>query len=677
MPNRLAAAQSPYLRQHQDNPVDWYPWGEEALSRARSLNRPILLSIGYSACHWCHVMAHESFEDQATADLMNRDFVSIKVDREERPDLDDVYQQAIQLLGRQGGWPLTVFLTPEGVPFYGGTYFPREGRYGLPAFARILEGVAEAFRERRAEVERSGQELLHVLAGLTEPRQSDAGSGSFPQAVNRLLQRVDFDQGGFGSAPKFPHTMVLEALMRAVRDSGAQASAARTVVLQALSAMADGGIHDQLGGGFHRYSTDAAWRVPHFEKMLYDNALLAPLYLSAFQLTGEQRFADVARGIFEFLDGELCIGGAFASSLDADSDGTEGRFYVWTRTELLEVLGPALGERMCQQLGVGETGNFEEVPGASVLTRPRTAPGEAEDSEEVREGKRRLLAARAKRTRPFRDDKIIAGWNALAVSALARGSAVLDDAILLGRARRAMEALRAQLRDEAGNWMRSALDGPSGIPAFSEDYAALAVAHLDLFDAAWDPEDLQQARELATILLDRFYLPQLGAMTLVSETAEPLVFRPLSVFDNAIPGATGLGLTAFQRLAALTGDARFERAAKEIVERQSTGVTENPFGFGQLLCGIHDQGLAPLELVIVGDRHLPHTRALLQQARRVFEPTLLTVVYPSGYPLPDLAKSLVEGREHQPEPTAFLCRGASCLPPITDPAKLYEALRAP
>jgi uncharacterized protein YyaL (SSP411 family) len=670
MPNRLAAAQSPYLRQHKDNPVDWYPWGEEALTRSRSLNRPILLSIGYSACHWCHVMAHESFEDQATADLMNRDFVSIKVDREERPDLDDVYQQAIQLLGRQGGWPLTVFLTPEGVPFYGGTYFPREGRYGLPAFSRILEGVAEAFRDRRAEVERSGQELLRVLAGLSEPRPSDGESGSFPQAVNRLLQRVDFDQGGFGSAPKFPHTMVLEALLRAVRDGGAQASAARTVVLQALSAMADGGIHDQLGGGFHRYSTDSAWRVPHFEKMLYDNALLAPLYLSAFQLTGEQRFADVARGIFEFLDSELCIGGAFASSLDADSDGTEGRFYVWTRAEVLEVLGPALGERMCQELGVGETGNFEEVPGASVLTRRR----DAEDSAEIREGKQRLMAARAKRTRPFRDDKIIAGWNALAVSALARGSAVLDDAILLGRAHRAMEALRAQLRDEAGNWMRSALDGPSGIPAFSEDYAALAVAHLDLFDAAWDPEDLQQARELAIVLLDRFYAPKLGAMTLVSETAEPLVFRPLSVFDNAIPGGTGLGLMAFQRLAALTGDARFERAAKEIVERQSAGVTENPFGFGQLLCGIHDQGLAPLELVIVGDRHLPHTRALLQQARRVFEPRLLTVVYPSGYPFPDLAKALVEGREHQPEPTAYLCRGASCLPPITDPAKLFDAL---
>jgi uncharacterized protein len=679
MPNRLAAAQSPYLRQHQDNPVDWYAWGDEALGRAKSEDRPILLSIGYSACHWCHVMAHESFEDAATAELMNRDFVCIKVDREERPDLDDVYQQAIQLLGRQGGWPLTVFLTPEGVPFYGGTYFPREGRYGLPAFERILSGVAEAYRERRSEVEGSGQELLRVLAGLTARSESSEAQGApsggtFAQAVTRLLQRVDWDQGGFGGAPKFPHTMALEALLRAVHDGGSQAAAAGTALRQALRAMADGGIHDQLLGGFHRYSVDAAWRVPHFEKMLYDNALLAPLYLAAFQLTGETRYAEVARGIFDFLEAELRVGDAYASSLDADSEGVEGKFYVWTRAEVLAVCGPKLGERMCAALGVTEEGNFEEVPKASVLSH---RGGDGPEPAELREGRRMLLAARGKRARPFRDDKILAGWNALTVSALARGAAILDDAELLRRARRVMNALVSQLRDGSGRWMRSALNGPSGIAAFSEDYAALALAYLDLFEASWDVADLREAAALASALIDRFYLPELGAMALAPSDSVPLVHRPVSLYDNAVPGATGLGLTVLQRLYALTGEARFGEVARELVERHAGAVAENPFGFGQLLCGIHDDAQPPVELVIVGEPADPRTRALIAQARRVYSPQLMTIVYPSGRPTAGIARSLWEGREERAVPTAFVCRGASCLPPITEPAELFEALRAP
>ncbi len=672
MPNRLASAQSPYLRQHQENPVDWYVWGKEALERATTEDRPILLSIGYSACHWCHVMAHESFENPDTAALMNQEFVCIKVDREERPDLDDVYQQAIQLLGRQGGWPLTVFLTPAGVPFYGGTYFPPESRHGLPSFQRVLTGVAEAFRERRGEVESSGQELLRVLQTLGEGRPGDKpAAGTFDQAVTRLLQRVDWENGGFGSQPKFPHTMVLEALLRAAHNEGKQASAAREVVRQALAAMADGGIHDQLLGGFHRYSVDAGWRVPHFEKMLYDNALLAPLYLSAFQLSGDPRFAEAARGIFDFMEAELRVGDAYASSLDADSDGAEGRFYLWTKAEIVALAGPNLGERLCAALGVTAEGNFEEDPGENVLSWHGDSKG---DDEALRRGKRLLLDARAKRPRPFRDDKVLLGWNALAVSALAKGGAILDDPALIERARRTLDMLETHLRDGSGGLVRSFLNGPSDVPAFSEDYAALALAHLDLFEVAWRSADLARAKELGHALIDRFYLADLGAMALAAADGVPLVHRSLSLYDNAVPGATGLALSLFLRLHALTEEARFAETAKAIVERQAGAVAENPFGFGQLLCGLYDDAHVPVELIVTGDPADPRTRALLQPLRDLYAPNRMTVVFPAGKAPADLARSLWEGKEGFTEPTAFVCRGMTCLPPITDPQKLRSAL---
>jgi uncharacterized protein len=672
MPNRLAQERSPYLQQHQNNPVDWFPWGPEALERAKTEDRPILLSIGYSACHWCHVMAHESFENPEIAALMNSLFVNLKVDREERPDLDDVYQHAIQLLGRQGGWPLTVFLTPAGVPFFGGTYFPDQDRHGLPAFEKILRGVAQAFRERRAEVETSGRQLLSALHSLQEPPTPGlATPKDFGLAVSRLLGRVDEEHGGFGSAPKFPNTMGLEVLLRSAALDGNER--AGQAVHQALARMADGGIHDQLGGGFHRYSVDEAWAVPHFEKMLYDNALLANLYLAAHQWSAAPRYLDVARGILDYLGREMTDGGGgLYSSQDADSAGPDGRieegeFYVWTRAQIEAVVGPALAPRLWDLLGVTAAGNFEGT-GRSVLSR-HGAP----DSEAAA-GLQKLLSAREARPRPFRDEKILAAWNGLALSATARGAQLLGDQKLADRARAIGSFVRGHLMP--GGELRRAFLGEAGqVPAFAEDLALLAVGFLDLYDTLFEVRDLDLARKLIDALLEDCLEEERGAMAVASRRAEKLVHRPLSLYDNAIPSATSAGLEALQRLGWLTGESRYRAAAEKLVRSQVSPMTQNPFGFGNLLCGLDRHLRGPVEIVVVGRLDDPRTRALLAAVSAVYLPNRALVAFAPGAPPTQIDPLLWKGRESSPLPTAFVCRDRTCLAPIQDPQELPAALR--
>ncbi|MHB1847305.1 MAG: thioredoxin domain-containing protein [Deltaproteobacteria bacterium] len=667
MPNRLAECQSPYLRQHAHNPVDWYPWGPEALALAKSLDRPLLVSIGYSACHWCHVMERESFEDPETAALMNRTLVCVKVDREERPDLDDVYQHAVQLLGRHGGWPLTMFLAPDGTPFFGGTYFPKESRHGMPSFRRILEGVSEAFRLRRREIDLQGRQLLETLRELGAPKGTPgvATEQRFSLATARLLSRVDPVHGGFGSAPKFPNAMDLEALWRAGLLGRAEA---REATLRALAAMAAGGIHDQLGGGFHRYSTDERWLVPHFEKMLYDNALLAPLYASAFLETGDGRSREVLQGIFDWMAREMTSPeGALYATQDADSEGEEGRFFAWSPDEIRAAVGDeAVAQPLCATLGVTLAGNFE---GKNVLTLKAGWP------RELRPWRETLFAAREQRVHPFRDEKVIASWNGLAISALARGALALSAPALLGRARAAMAFVRGRLTDPSGRLLRSYLGAPAPILAFAEDHAFLAVAAIDLYEAGLEPADLTWARALTDALLARFWSEADAAFFVTASDAEPLVHRPLSLYDNAIPSATSMGLEALQRLAALTGDGHYREVADQIVRRHLDSMEENPFGFGRLLCGLDRHLRGPIEIVLAGPRSDPRTQALHAAAGTVELPNRLIAHVEPGSSPAWFDRPLWEGRTAPPVPTAYVCRAGSCLAPVTDPAALPAALK--
>ena len=677
MPNRLAAERSPYLLQHQGNPVDWYAWGPEALERARTEDRPILLSIGYSACHWCHVMAHESFENPRIAALMNESFVNIKVDREERPDLDDVYQHAIQLLGRQGGWPLTVFLTPAGVPFFGGTYFPDQDRHGLPAFDKILRGIAEAYRDRRAEVETSGRQLLAALKSLQDPGPAElATAKDFALAVSRLLGRVDDRHGGFGTAPKFPNTMALEVLIRSAPHDGRDR--ARQAVHHALTAMADGGIHDQLGGGFHRYSVDQGWIVPHFEKMLYDNALLASLYLNAYQWSGEARYREVAASTLAYLTREMTdASGGLYSSQDADSAGSdghveEGRFYVWTRAQIEAVVGATRAPKLCDFLGVEAQGNFEDSD-ETVLTRHGAFDPAIEPA--IENDLRALFRARQQRSAPFRDEKILASWNGLALSALARGSQVLDDQSLAKSAAAVGSFVRNRLMP-GGELRRSFLGGePGRTLAFAEDFALLAVGLIDLYETTFDPRDLALARTLVDSLVADCFVEENGAMAIASRRGEALVHRPLSLYDNAVPSGTSAGLEALQRLAWLTGETRYREVAEALVRAQVSAMAQNPFGFGNLLCGLDRHLRGPVEVVVVGALDDPRTRALLAVVHGVYLPNRALVVFPPGSAPEGIDRALWEGREAAPVPTVFVCRNRTCLAPIEDPQKLPDALR--
>jgi uncharacterized protein len=676
MPNRLSAETSPYLLQHAHNPVDWYAWGPEALERAKREDRPIFLSIGYAACHWCHVMERESFENPETAALMNRDFVSIKVDREERPDLDDVYMAAVQAMTGSGGWPMSVFLTPDLRPFFGGTYFPPDDRHGLPGFPRVLASVADAYRSRRSEIEQQAGLLadhlraqLSVNAGDRDPerRQLDA-------AVARIGASFDAVNGGFGSAPKFPAPMVIEFLFRSWHRSGDEAVLG--MATRTLDAMGDGGINDHLGGGFARYSTDAQWLVPHFEKMLYDNALLAHAYVEAFRATGLDRYARVARETLDFMLAELLTDdGGFASALDADSEGVEGRFYVWPDDEFRRVLADAgvpAGDvqALATTWGVSPAGNWE---GVNILHRPASGAGVA-SSELLERGRAALLAARSLRTRPARDDKQLAAWNGLALRALGHAALVLREPRYADATRHLVAFTVEQLvRDEDRLW-RTSREGRAHTPGFCEDSMAVADGLLAAHAALGDAEPLLLARRLVDGALRDFWDADAGTFVDTSDEHDRTVARPRGLVDNAVPSANSMAADVLQRIALLTGEDVYADRARSILRAVAPALDRQPSAFGRMLCAADRSLGEPLDVVVAGDSDAAEARALREVAAAPYEPDLvITSVRDDD---PQATWPLYSGKAAGARAaTAFACRGHACDEPTGDPARLEALVR--
>ena len=677
MSNRLAGATSPYLQQHADNPVDWYPWGEEALARARAENRPILLSIGYSACHWCHVMAHESFEDPDVAAAMNDAFVNIKVDREERPDLDQIYQTAHALLTRRsGGWPLTMFLTPDGEPFFGGTYFPRDGRYGLPGFLELLPRVANAYRQQGDRLAEQSARLTEAMAGL-EPA---GGAVHWPKdapalALAALKLSFDPNDGGFGSAPKFPHSAELEFCLRAYASAGD--ADALTIVRTTLDHMADGGIHDQLGGGFCRYSVDAQWTIPHFEKMLYDNGPLLALYADLARVTGERRHADVARDIVGWLVREMrAPDGAFYSSLDADSEGEEGRFYVWTPDEARALASPDEWAVAAPYWGLDAPPNFEGHAWNLRVTQPLERVAERlaiclPDAQTRLAGARAALsAARAKRVRPGRDDKILTSWNALAIAGLARAARAVDEPRWADLAFAAADAVkRTAWRD--GRLFATRRGERAELNAYLDDYAFLLAALLELMQTRFRREDFEWARALADALLERFEDRERGGFWFTSHDHERLFHRTKPGHDNATPAGNGMAASALVAFGHLASDVRYIDAGQRVVELFAPGLTESPAGHSSMLAALSALAAPPATVLLAG---AADTCAAWQRTlERTYRPGAR--VFNLGS-MRDVPQALAKGATPVAGAAAWVCVGTACLPPVTTVGAIEDALRS-
>jgi len=675
--NLLAGETSPYLLQHARNPVDWYPWGPEALERARREDRPILLSIGYAACHWCHVMEHESFEDPDTAALMNQWFVNIKVDREERPDLDSIYMQAVQAMTGQGGWPMTVFLTPDGLPFYGGTYFPPAERHGMPSFKRVLAAIHDAYRSRRESVEATTSQLRTLFSAGGEAASGDApDAGSLEGAYRSLARDFDMQLGGFGRAPKFPPSMSLDFLLRYWARTGTEF--ARDMSLRSFRAMARGGIYDQVGGGLARYSVDERWLVPHFEKMLYDNALFARLGVRLWQATGDEEARRVTRETLVWVEREMTsTEGGFYSSLDADSEGHEGRFYVWDDEEFSTLLGhdaPLLRDYW----GVTPAGNFEGRNILHVGLEPSMVArrhGVSLDSleEAVGRGRRVLYDERARRVWPGLDDKVIAAWNGLMLSAVAEAARVFDDEALHSLALRNGAFLRERLvRD--GRVARSTRAGIVKDVGFLDDHAAVALAFLELHAMTLDRRWLADAMEIADRTVERFFDADRQLFFDTPNDHEELITRPRDITDNAMPSGTSLVADLLLRLSVITGEARGAQLAESILSGVSEAMARHPSAFGHLL-GVADMAIhGATELVLVGRRGSAPLASLSRGVAGAFAPSL---VLAGGEPDPSGPLALLRGRTAPEDGAmAYLCRGYACEAPTSDPLELGAQLAA-
>jgi uncharacterized protein len=675
MPNRLAHETSPYLLQHADNPVDWHPWSGEALERAQRENKPILLSIGYSACHWCHVMAHESFEDEPTAALMNERFVNIKVDREERPDIDAVYMQAVQAMTGQGGWPMTVFLTPDGVPFYGGTYFPKDERLGIPSFTHILTAVSDAYRQRPADVARSAASVREMYdAAREEARSAGPLTGDMLDRAHRLLaEQYDARNGGFDGAPKFPQTMSLEFLLRYWARGGPEH--ALEMVTHSFRQMARGGIYDQIGGGFARYSTDARWLVPHFEKMLYDNALLTSLGIHLWQATGDDEIARVVRETVDWALREMrSAEGGFYSALDADSEGHEGKFYVWSESELDAALGGD-APTLRAYWGVTPDGNFEGRNILFVAAGDRRAFARRFDlSEEqlddvIRRGRATLYDVRAMRVWPGRDDKILASWNGLMVRAIAEAARAFDEPRYRAAAIDGGTFLFEKLvRD--GRVLRSFKNGDARIQGYLEDHASVGLAALALYELTFDKTWLDRARAVNDAMVRWFWDDATNAFYDTPADHEQLITRPREVTDNATPSGTSLAAELLVKLAELLHDVGARRRATWIVETLAPAIARYPMAFGHVL-GVADMLVnGAVELAIVGDPAADDFRALERAAAEHYVPAL---VIAGG--APDDSIALLEGRTARDgRATAYVCRNYACQQPVVSADALVAQL---
>ena len=680
MPNRLSQETSPYLLQHSDNPVDWYPWGDEALSRARDEDRPILLSIGYSACHWCHVMERESFENEEIASLMNENFVNIKVDREERPDLDAVYMEAVQMLTGSGGWPMTVFLTPEGRPYYGGTYFPPEDRQGMPGFPRLLAAASQAYRTNKGEIERVTRQLADQMGR----------SGQMPRGVNPLTTEVmhtaysqlatQFDHlnGGFGNAPKFPQPMTPEFMLR-YHQHGFNLRALEMVQLT-LQKMAYGGIYDQVGGGFHRYSTDAYWLVPHFEKMLYDNALLARLYLHAWQITSNPLYRRITEETLDYVLREMTdTAGGFYSAQDADSEGVEGKFFVWTPDELRAALGPD-AELVMGYYGVTDRGNFE---GANILNVPKhpedyadeRGVSEGELSEAVQRARATLLEIREQRIHPLLDDKVLTGWNGLMLRSFAEAGAALNRADYLDAARSNAAFLLDSMRDENGRILRTWRNGQAKLLGYLEDYACLADGLLALHEATLESRWLREANVVAEGIIELFWDDAVGGFYDTGSDHESLMIRPRDVFDNAQPCGGSVATDVLLRLAIITGNDDFATKAATPIRALQPLLGRAPSATGHWLGALDFYVSLPKEVVIVGPADGEITRSMLEEVGKRYLPNRVVVGVgdPSSPPLGN--SPLLEQRVMQDgAPTAYVCQHYVCQLPVTTAEALAAQL---
>ncbi|HYI16590.1 MAG TPA: thioredoxin domain-containing protein [Thermomicrobiales bacterium] len=673
MSNRLANETSPYLLQHKDNPVDWYSWGEEALALARAEDRPILLSIGYSACHWCHVMEHESFENPAIAALMNEHFVSIKVDREERPDLDSLYMMAVQMMTGHGGWPMTVFLTPDGRPFYGGTYYPPEDRGPMPGFPRILTAVAAAYRDKRDQLEESASNITNHLQQHFEhdPESGVLNPSLLDEAARNLAGQFDRVNGGFGGAPKFPSPMAVELLLRVYART--RAERALQMAEFTLDKMGRGGLYDQIGGGFHRYAVDAIWLVPHFEKMLYDNAQLAHVYTIAWQLTGEPFYRAIADETFAYVLAEMTApGGGFYSTQDADSEGEEGKFYAWTVAELREVLGAEDGDRVAGLLGVTERGNFE---GSNVLSIPNVADRMTWRSEEIAPLRRKLYEARSKRVWPGRDEKVLTSWNGMMLRAFATAAWVFDDEQYAEVGRSNARFVREHLYRD-GKLLRTWKDGRAKLNGYLEDYANFIDGLLALYGATFEIEWLRFATELARTMLGEFY--QDGRFYDTGVTHEALVTRPRDAYDSATPSGNSVACDVLLRLAHLTGDTSFSQVATDVLGGFGRAASESAHGYARLLSAV-DVAVGPsAEVAVVGDPAAGDTQALLDTLRDEFLPrSVVAVVAPSELEEQAAFIPLFAGREQQGgQATAYVCLNYACQLPTIEPEVMLEQLQA-
>jgi len=672
MANRLATESSPYLLQHAENPVDWYPWGDAAFECARGEDRPVLLSIGYSACHWCHVMAHESFESPEIASLMNALFVSIKVDREERPDVDSVYMSAAQAMGIQGGWPLTVFLTPAGLPYFGGTYFPPDDRPGLRGFPSVLQAAAAAYHANRDEVGAMGERVREAVTPSQLPPAGEPTAALLDAAARKLAGETDRAHGGFGAAPKFPHPQALDLMLRRYRVMGEVAL--RDAAVLTLDAMARGGIHDQVGGGFHRYSVDARWTVPHFEKMLYDNALLAPVYLHAYQVSGREDLLEASTRTLDYLCRELRLpGGAFAASQDADSPGGEGAFFVWTPAQLRDALGVDDGALAARIFGVVEGGNFEH--GTTVLSMPyplaQVARSIGLDERVLRDRlediRTRLRTARASRAAPERDGKVITAWNGLAIRAFAEAGAALERPDYVAVARACAEfVLEHLVRDGVVHriWNR----GEARIIGFLDDAANLGDALLTLYEATGEPGYFSAALGLCERIVEQ-HRDADGSYFDTAADSEPLIVRPRTIDDNPVSAGQSVAAALFCRMHAFTGEERWLLRAMEIIAPLATVVARAPLAVAGLAAAM-ELAVGPMrEVAIAGDPADARTRALLDVARRRFDPLRVLAWGPAG----DVP--LLRGRGPlDGAPAAYVCRGFVCRAPVTGVAELEAEL---
>jgi len=678
--NRLIHETSPYLLQHAHNPVDWYPWGEEALSRAKKEDKPILLSIGYSSCHWCHVMEKESFENEAIAQLMNERFINIKVDREERPDLDEVYMNAVQVMTGSGGWPMTVFLTPDLVPFHAGTYFPPEDRMEMPGFPKVLTTISNYYSAHRGEVKKMEQQMIHALHQIVEiqPTPGKLDPNILQKAFDEIERQFDPINGGFGKAPKFPNSMTLSFLLRHWKATGEKE--ALRVVEVSLEKMANGGIYDHLGGGFHRYSVDERWLIPHFEKMLYDNGLLSRTYFEAYQATQKERYLRVGEEILQYVLREMrSPEGGFYSTQDADSEGEEGKYFVWTRDEIKELLGKEKGTPFCAYYGVSPQGNFEKKASVLNIASPLKKVSESysipiPELEKLLEGGRRVLfAEREMRVKPGRDEKVLTSWNGLMISGFLDGFKLTQKKEYLKAAEDAVHFILDGLFKQ-GRLMRVYTKERWHVNGYSEDYAFFIQALLDLYEATFEMRYLKEAHNLNERMMVQFWDDKNGGFFFTGKENEPLIARSKNPYDNATPSTNSIAVSNLTRLGYLTGDDSLKQKAEQILQLFHHFFTEHPSGFAQMLSGF-SFFLNPEEIGVVGAKEDKRTKAMLKEIYLAYLPNKILSLKDPKEPLEGSWFPFLREKEISDVPTTFICKGFTCLPPVQNVKELKKVIQ--